>query len=130
MSTKIVTTETNYLARNNQFKVIVNTRTIEDPGIRMTPQILIHRKQVAIYGLLKEKVKTLNLIQSTQKEAIDLENNMVVIVNGREVVKTEKRVKSRQLFEYVDQILMPQFHRIDREIKALEIQVEQLKARL
>lgn len=114
MSTKVITTETNYLARNNQFKVIVNTRTVEDPGIRMSPQIQIHKKQVAHYKLQKERLNTFTLIQYNQLLALE----------------TDDPIEARQALEYVEMILIPQLHRLEREMKALEIQIEKLRARL
>lgn len=112
--TKTIVTETNYLARNNQLKVIVNTRTVDDPGIRMTPRVLIRRKQVAHYKLQKERLLTYQLIQHYQLLALE----------------TEDDIESRQSVEYVEMILIPKLHRIEREMKTLEIQIEKLKARL
>ena len=112
--TKVITTETNYLARNNQFKVITDTRVVDDPGIRMSPRVLIHKKQVAYLKLLKEKDNTFTLIQYNQLLAL----------------KTDDDIEARQALEYVEMILVPQLHRLEREMKALEIQIEKLRARL
>jgi hypothetical protein len=112
--TKTIVTETNYLSRNNQFKVVTNVRVVEDSGIRMTPQMMIHKKEVAHYGLQKEKLKTLKFIQHYQLIAL----------------KTDDDIESRQKQEYVSMILVPKLHRIEREMKVLEIQIEKLRARL
>lgn len=114
MSTKIVTTETNYLARNNQFKVIVNTRTVEDPGIRMSPQVLIGRKQVEWAKLERQKKATFKLIQYHQLLALE----------------TDDHIEARQSLEYVDMILIPQLHRIERDITAVRLQIDKLRARM
>lgn len=112
--TKVITTETNYLARNNQFKVVTDTRVVDDPGIRMTPQMQIHRKQVAHYKLLKKRNYTFTLIQHYQLLAL----------------KTDDNIEARQAQEYAEQILIPEMHRYEREMKALEIQIEKLRARV
>lgn len=114
MSTKVVTTETNYLARNNQFKVIVNSRTVEDPGIRMSPQIQIHRKQVEWAKLERQHQSTFKLIQYHQLLALETDNH----------------IEARQSLEYVEMILIPQLHRIEREITAIRLQIDNLRARL
>lgn len=114
MSTKIITTETNYLARNNQFKVVVNTRTVEDPGVRMTPARQIARKQVEWAKLDKEHKNTFKLIQYHQLLALETDDN----------------IEARQSVEYVEMILVPQLHRIEREIAVIRRQIDNLKARL
>lgn len=125
--TKII--ETNVITRHH-FKVDRQVKYVEDQGIRIGIPVQISRKQVELAKLMREKANTFTLIQSTQKRAFELERDMVVIVNGREVTKVEEQVKSRQLFEYVDQILIPQLHHIERDMEVIKRQIDNLKARL
>lgn len=111
--TKVITTETNLITPNH-FKVVTDTRVVDDPGIRMSPRVQIHKKQVAHYKLLKKRNYTFKLIQHYQLLAL----------------KTDDDIEARQAQEYAEQILIPEMHRYEREMKALEIQIEKLRARV
>lgn len=110
----LVTTEKNYLHGRN-FTVITETKWIEDRGtIRVTIPMQIHRREVKIYALKQKKLEKLRYIQKRQLLALT----------------TESDYEARCITEHISLILIPEIHRIDSEIRALEIQIERLKARL
>lgn len=111
--TKVITTETNMMTRNG-FKVITNTRTVDDPGIRMTPQIQISRALKARHQLQKKRDYTFKLIQHYQLLALETDDN----------------IEARQAQEYAEQILIPEMHSYERDIKALTRKIEKLRAQV
>lgn len=108
----IITKERNVYP-GGHLKVETYQKVVPDKTIRITPAMMIHKRQVKIYSLKKEREHTFKLIQYYQKLALT----------------TDDEVKSRQTAEYVDTILRIDLKRLDREIKALYKEIEQIKNR-
>ncbi len=108
----VVTKERNVYS-GNQLKVETYQKVVPDTTIRITPAMMIHRRQVKIYSLKKEREQTFKLIQYYQKLALT----------------TDDDIKSRQTTEYVDTILRIDLNRIDREIRALNKEIEEIRNR-
>lgn len=109
----IITKERNVYNRRGELRVETYQKVVSDTTIRTTPAMMIHKRQVKIYALKKEREQTFKLIQYYQKVALT----------------TDDEVKARQTAEYVGTILRIDLNRIDREIKALNKEIEQIKNR-
>jgi hypothetical protein len=108
----IITKERNVYP-GGHLKVETYQKVVPDTTIRTTPAMMIHRREVKIYSLKKEREQTFKLIQYYQKVALT----------------TDDDVKARQTAEYIDTILRIDLNRLDREIKALNKEIEQIKNR-
>lgn len=111
--TKEIIVERNIILPHH-FKVDTQIKTVNDPGIRMTPARQISRKQVELAKLYREREKVFTLIQYKQLFAL----------------KTDKDYEARQAQEYVEMILIPQMHRLERDMMVIKRQIDKLKARL
>ena len=110
---KTVKTETNQFNRSG-FTVVTNIKTVDDPGIRMTPRIMLSRKLNERYKIQKLRDKVFHEIQRTQKLAIE----------------SDDFIEARQALEFVGMILIPELHRHERDIAALTRQIEKLRAQV
>lgn len=108
----VVTKERNVYP-GGHLKVETYQKIVPDTTIRVTPAMMIHKREVKIYSLKKEREHTFKLIQYYQKLALT----------------TDDEVKARQTTEYVDTILRIDLNKIDREIKALYKEIEQIRNR-
>lgn len=111
--TKTIITETNQFNRSG-FAVVTNIRTVDDPGIRMTPRIMLSRKLKERYKIEKLRDKSFKLIQYYQLLAL----------------KSDDHIEVRQALEYVEMILVPELRRHERDIVALTKQIEKLRAQV
>lgn len=109
----IITKERNVHNRRGELKVEKYQKVVPDTTIRVTPATMIHKRQVKIYSLKQERQQTFKLIQYYQKLALT----------------TDDEVKARQTAEYVDTILRIDLNRIDREIRALNKEIEEIRNR-
>lgn len=109
----IITREQNIYTRSGQLKVVENQKVVDDKGIRTSIGMMISRRQVKIAKLKHERENTFKLVQYYQKLALT----------------TDDHIKARQTQEYLDQILIIDLHKIDREIKALYKEIDELKRR-
>lgn len=106
-------TEQNVITKSG-FKVVTTTRVVDDPGIRMSPRVLIHKKEVKLYQLKQDRNDVFKSIQYSQKLALITDDDYV----------------ARQKMEYVQLILIPELRHIDAEIHGLECEIAELRTRI
>lgn len=106
-------TEQNVITKSG-FKVVTTTRVVDDPGIRMTPRRLLHKKEVKLYDLKQDRKDLFKSIQYCQKLALETKDDYL----------------SRQKREYAELILIPELRHIDAEIHGLECEIKELRTRI
>lgn len=111
--TKEIIVERNVIIPHH-FKIDRQIKIVDDPGIRMTPARQIGRKQVELAKIWRKREQIFKLIQYNQLLAL----------------KTDDDIEARQAQEYVEMILIPQMHGLERDMMAIKIQIDKLKARL
>lgn len=98
--------ETNQYTRNG-WVVTRNETYMDDYSYDEKQKMIRYRlaklKRKKIAELTKDRLKTFNLIQHYQKQALDVESDRDALT----------------ITEYLTMILIPQLHNIDRELKAL-----------
>lgn len=103
--------ETN-LITHGHFKVIRETRVVDDPPVYMTISRQIHRKRVELYQLKTRRLKVLKLVQYYQLVALT----------------TEDDKESQTAVDYVQDILKPELAGINVEYSCLEREIQKLEA--
>lgn len=110
----VITTNEYLYSRQRGLQVITHSREVEDSGFRCTIQIQIGRKRKKLYELKMERDKLFKKIQTIQKEAL----------------LTDDDLQSKVLLRSIDEVFIHQLHSLDREMKVIVRQIEDLKARL